>query len=161
MEIQIAQILFQAINFFVVFGALTFLLVKPITKILDQRAQRVADAQRAASETLLEKEQIEAYKAKVKKATDQKAAELIEEAKQKAKDKEKELLTEARAKAQAEIEKMASDWQKSQKKQEAKIKAEFEARVLAAAQKVVGNSLDAKKHAALIDSELESLLKAI
>ena len=40
---------------------------------------------------MLEKEQIEAYKAKVKKATDQKAAELIEEAKQKAKDKEKEL----------------------------------------------------------------------
>lgn len=161
MEIQIAQILFQAINFFVVFGALTFLLVKPITKILDQRAQRIADAQRAASETLLEKEQIEAYKAKVKKATDQKAADLIEEAKQRAKDKEKELLTEAREKAQAEIEKLISDWKKSQKKQEAQIKAEFETRVLAAAEKVIGKSLDAKKHAALIDSELESLLKAI
>ncbi|MCL4208486.1 ATP synthase F0 subunit B [Patescibacteria group bacterium] len=161
MEIQIAQILFQAINFFVVFGALTFLLIKPITKILDQRAQRIADAQKAAGETLLEKEQIEAYKAKVKKATDQKAADLIEEAKQKAKDKEKELLAEAREKAQAEIEKMVSDWQKTQKKQEAQIKAEFESRVLATAEKVIGKSLDAKKHAALIDTELESLLKAI
>ncbi len=161
MEIQIAQILFQAINFFVVFGALTFLLIKPIAKILDQRAQRIADAQKAAGETLLEKEQIEAYKAKVKKATDQKAADLIEEAKQKAKDKEKELLIEAREKAQAEIEKMVSDWQKTQKKQEAQIKAEFEARVLATAEKVIGKSLDTKKHSALIDSELEALLKAI
>lgn len=161
MEIQIAQILFQAINFFVVFGALTFLLIKPITKILDQRAQRIADAQKAAGETLLEKEQIEAYKAKVKKATDQKASELLEEAKIRAKDKEKELIAEARVQAKAEIEKLVGDWQKNQKKQTAQIKAEFEKRVLATAEKVIGKSLDSKKHAALIDSELEALLKAI
>lgn len=161
MEIKIAQIIFQAINFFVVFGAISFLMVKPITKILDQRAQKIADAQKAATETLLEKEQLEAYKAKVKKATDQKAADLIEEAKQKATDKEQELVAEAQGKAQAEIEKMISDWQKSQKKQATKIKAEFESRVLATAEKVIGQSLDSKKHAALIDTELESLLKAI
>lgn len=71
------------------------------------------------------------------------------------------MLAEAREKAQAEIEKMVSDWQKTQKKQEAQIKAEFESRVLATAEKVIGKSLDAKKHAALIDTELESLLKAI
>ena len=161
MEIQVAQILFQAINFFVVFGALTFLLVKPIVKILDQRAQRVADAQKAAGETLLEKEQIEAYKAKVKKATDKKAAEALDEAKQRAKDKEKELISEAKDKAKAEITKMTSDWKMEAKKQESKMKKEFEVAVVKAAQKVIGKSLDAKKHSALIDSELDALLKAI
>jgi F-type H+-transporting ATPase subunit b len=161
MEIQVAQILFQAINFFVVFGALTFLLVKPIVKILDQRAQRIADAQQAAAETLQEKEQIEAYKAKVKKATDEKAAAVLEEAKQRAKNKEKELLTEAKEKAKAEVEKMKSDWQREAKKQEAKMKKEFEVAVLKTAEKVIGTSLDAKKHSALIDSELDKLLKAI
>jgi len=161
MEIQVSQILFQAINFFVVFGALTFLLVKPIVKILDQRAQRVVDAQKAAAETLLEKEQIEAYKAKVKKATDKKAAELIEEAKQRANDKEKELITEAKAKAKAEVEKIKADWQRDAKKQEKEMKKDFEKAVLTAAEKVIGKSLDAKQHSALIDSELEALLKAI
>jgi F-type H+-transporting ATPase subunit b len=161
MEIQLVQILFQAINFFVVFGALTFLLVKPIVKILDQRAQRVADAQKAAGETLLEKEQIEAYKAKVKKATDKKAAEALDEAKQRAKDKEKELISEAKDKAKAEITKMTSDWKMEAKKQESKMKKEFEVAVVKAAQKVIGKSLDAKKHSALIDSELDALLKAI
>lgn len=161
MEIQVAQILFQAINFFVVFGALTFLLVKPITKILEQRAQRIADAEKAASETLLEKEQIEAYKAKVKKATDQKASDLIEEAKEKAKAKEAELMAQAKEKAKLEVEKLVQDFEKNKKKQTAQIKADFEAKVLATAEKVIGNSLDAKKHAALIDSELEALLKAI
>ncbi|MDH5533785.1 MAG: ATP synthase F0 subunit B [Candidatus Pacebacteria bacterium] len=161
MEIQISQIIFQAINFFVVFGALTYLLVKPIVKILDQRAQRVADAQKAASETLLEKEQIDAYKAKVKKATDKKAAEALDEAKQRATDKEKELINEAKDKAKAEIKKMTSDWKIEAKKQESKMKKEFEVAVLKAAEKVIGKSLDAKKHSALIDSELDALLKAI
>lgn len=161
MEIQVAQILFQAINFFVVFGALTFLLVKPIVKILDQRAQRVADAQKAAAETLQEKEQIEAYKAKVKKATDKKAAELLEEAKQKAKDKENELIAEAKVKAKAEIEKMKADWKKEVSKQEKMMKKDFEEAVLKTAEKVIGKSLDAKKHSDLIDSELDALLKAI
>lgn len=161
MEIQEAQILFQAINFFVVFGALTFLLVKPIVKILDQRAQRIADSQKAATETLQEKEQIEAYKAKVKKATDNKAADLLEEAKTKAKDKEKELIAEAKNKAKAEIEKMKADWKKEVSKQEKKMKKDFEAAVVKTAEKVIGKSLDAKKHSALIDSELDALLKAI
>ena len=161
MEIQVAQILFQSINFFVVLGALTFLLVKPIVKILDQRAQRVVDAQKAAAETLLEKEQIEAYKAKVKKATDKKAAELIEEAKQRANDKEKELITGAKAKAKAEVEKIKADWQREAKKQEKEMKKDFEKAVMIAAEKVIGKSLDAKKHSEIIDGELEALLKAI
>lgn len=161
MEIQVAQILFQAINFLVVFGALTFLLVKPIAKILDQRAQRVLDAQKAAGETLQEKEQIEAYKVKVKKATDQKAAEALEEAKARAKEKEKELITQAKDKAKAEVEKMKSEWKMEVKKQESKMKKEFEVAVIKAAQKVIGKSIDAKQHSALIDDELEALLKAI
>jgi len=161
MEIQVSQILFQAINFFVVFGALTYLLVKPIVKILDQRAQRVADGQKAAAESLIEKDQIDAYKAKVKKATDKKAAEALDEAKLRAKDKEKELIIEAKDKTKAEIEKMKADWKIEVKKQESKMKKEFEVAVLKAAEKVIGKSLDAKKHAAIIDSELDALLKAI
>lgn len=161
MEIQISQIIFQAINFFVVLGALSYLLIKPIVKILDQRAQRVADAQKAAAETLQEKEQIEAYKAKVKKETDKKAAEALDEAKQRAKDKEKELIIQAKDKARSEIKKMTSDWKMEAKSRESDMKKEFKGAVLKAAEKVIGKSLDAQKHSALIDSELDALLKAI
>lgn len=161
MEIQVAQILFQAINFGVVFGALTFLLVKPITKILDQRAQRVADSQKAAGEALAQKDQMEAYESKVKKAADKKAAEILEETKKIAKEREKEIIAQAKEKAEAEVEKMKLDWTNARKKQEAKMKKEFETAVMEAAGKVIGKSLDGKKHSALIDSELEALLKAI
>ena len=41
------------------------------------------------------------------------------------------------------------------------MKKDFEKAVLTAAEKVIGKSLDAKQHSALIDSELEALLKAI
>lgn len=161
MEIQISQIMFQAINFFVVLGALAFLLIKPITKILDQRAKKVADAQKAAEETLTEKEGLEAYKAKTKKQVDVKAAEILAEAKSRAKTKEQELMAESKAKIKAEGEKMADSWKLEKKKEQAKIKTQFEKAVLEAAKKVVGKSLDVKKHSTVIDKQLELLLKEI
>ena len=43
MDIQLPQIIFQLVNFGVVFGAIVYLLYKPTQKILDERAKRVAD----------------------------------------------------------------------------------------------------------------------
>ena len=74
MEIKLAQVIFQAINFLVVLSGLTFLLYKPVLKILEQRANKIKEAQQAAEATLKEKEGLEEYKKKVKKETDKKAA---------------------------------------------------------------------------------------
>jgi len=38
MDIQLPQIIFQIVNFGVVVGALTYLLYKPVKKMLDERS---------------------------------------------------------------------------------------------------------------------------
>jgi F0F1-type ATP synthase membrane subunit b/b' len=55
MEINFLQILFQAINFGVVFGAITFLLYKPVMKMLDERAKKIAEGQSAAEKSIRER----------------------------------------------------------------------------------------------------------
>ena len=44
MDIQLPQIIYQLVNFGVVFGAVTYLLYKPVQKILDERSKRIADS---------------------------------------------------------------------------------------------------------------------
>jgi F-type H+-transporting ATPase subunit b len=161
MQIHLAQIIFQAINFGVVLGALVFLLFKPVIKMLDQRAKKIADAQKAAEETLLEKEKLDAYKKKVKTATDNKAKEAVAEVQQKAKETEKKLMAEAKEKAAQEVEKQKAEFEAHKKKELAKMKKEFEKAVAEAAKKVLGASIDTKKHQKIIDQELETLLKKI
>ena len=65
MDIQITQILFQAINFSVVLGALTFLLYKPVLKMFDERSQKIAEGQKAAEAAIQDKEKLEEARKKM------------------------------------------------------------------------------------------------
>ena len=84
MEIHLAQILFQMVNFGVVFGALTYLMYKPVLKALRQRSQKIADSQQAADELLQEKAEIEKQKTKVVSQARKEANDLMAEARQQA-----------------------------------------------------------------------------
>lgn len=161
MDIQIPQIIFQIINFSVVLGALTYLLYKPVLKLLEERRERIAAAQKAAEETLQERSRISEIEKEITDKAEQKAAEIIESARENAKAAEKRILAEAREKAQTEINKMTEGWQAEKQQHLADMKNEFVSAVVAAAEKVVADSLDPKKHQKLIDQELNNLLKAM
>jgi flagellar motility protein MotE (MotC chaperone) len=62
MEIQLAQIIFQILNFGVVLAALTYFVYKPVVKLLDERKAKIAQAAKSADEIQKEKEQLEETK---------------------------------------------------------------------------------------------------
>lgn len=160
MEIKLLQILFQIVNFSVVLGALTYLLYKPVLKVLDERQKRIVEGQRAAEAAIKDKEKLTELEKEVKQAAEKQASEILEKARESAKRTEAELLASARKKAEEEVEKLTSSWKDEKKQHLEDMRREFVSAVVATAEKVVG-TLDAKAHQKLIDAELEKLLKSI
>ena len=161
MEIQLPQIIFQIINFSVVVGALTYLLYKPIIKILEERANKIAKSEEAAQKTLTEADKIEAIKKQAKKDAEKSAQQIIEEAKVTAKKQADQIKIDAKTEGKNIIEKMTKDWQQEQTKQLKMMKDEFSQAVITVSEKVMGETLNQKKHLELIDQELDKIFKSI
>ncbi|HEX7018138.1 MAG TPA: hypothetical protein VF209_04495 [Patescibacteria group bacterium] len=161
MDIQLPQILFQIVNFGVVLGALTYLLYRPILKVLEERAEKIAEAQKAAEQTLAEKAQMDKKSDEAKQKARQEAAAIIEEARETALKMEAEAMKKAKAKAAATLETAREEWLSEKKQHLADMKKEFVSAVRATAEKVIATELSGKKHEALISQELETLLKNI
>lgn len=161
MDIQVSQIIFQLINFTVVVGGVSYLLHKPILKILEERASRIEAAQKAARETLLERERISGEEAKVLGKAREEAAAIVAKSRQTAKEIEAEATKVGADKAKQAVAKAKEEWQQEKAAQLASMKAMFVDAVVASAAKVISSHLDAKKHQQVIDQELDSLLKKI
>lgn len=161
MDIQITQILFQAINFSVVMGALTFLLYKPVLKMFDERSQRIAEGQKAAEAALKEKEELEQTRKKMESDLKKERATVLKNAQDEAKVKAQEILAQAKKEAKAEKSKLVESWEKEKVSMLKESKADMADAVMAVAAKVVGQSLDLKAQHKLIDTELETILKSL
>jgi F-type H+-transporting ATPase subunit b len=160
MDIQLPQIVFQIINFGVVAGALTFLLYKPVKKMLQERSNRIEEAQKAAEQAIAQNKNIEEMKKKIQKQAEEKAAAQVEEAVKEAQARRKELIAQARKEAQTEAEKIVAAAQDERIAILNEAKSQFEGAVLAAVERIVG-SFDKKAQSKIIDTELENLLKKV
>lgn len=161
MEINIAQVIFQIINFGVVFAALTYFLTGPIMKILDDRRKQTEEASKAAEEALRERDSVEAMKKKAKTQAERDADKVMEDAKADAKELKAKLTKEVKDEVSAlrakELEKVESEKKarmEEMEKQVAKLS-------VAIASKVIGEEVDEKKHKSLISASLKDLAKAI
>ncbi len=161
MDIQLPQIIFQIVNFSVVAGALTYLLYKPVQKIMDERANKIIEGQKAADAALREKEAIEALKKKSQSEAEKAASSLMEETKKAAETRSQELLAQTQEHGKAQLVKLQAEWQNEKKELVKELKTQFADAVVATAEKVVGESLDAKAQSKLIDQELNTLLKSL
>ncbi len=161
MDIEFPQILFQLVNFGVVASALTFLLFKPIKKMLDERSQRVEEAQKAAETTLAEERKLEETKKKMHRDAEREAAKILEDASQEAAAKKKELLNQAKREVAAEISQMRGDWDREKATMVEQMTQEFHTAVIEAVKKVTGVALTKKDHANLISAELDKLVQHI
>lgn len=161
MEIKLVQILFQVVNFGVVLGALTVLLYKPILKMLDERAKKVEEADKAAQETLREKEEIDALKKKSKVQADRDAAKLLEKAREQAAELKKELAKKAKDELHQEHEKALSVWKQEKSSMMSEMQKEFASAVFAVTEKLIGQSVDKKAHTKLIDQGIKELAKIV
>ncbi len=160
MEIKLDQIIFQIINFGVVFGALTYFLYKPVTKLLEERAQKVAEAEKAAAHTLHEKDEIESLKNKTKSQAEKEAAKFLEKAKEQAAQLKKELEKQAKDEIRAEKEKAMKALDADKASMTREMQKEFAQAVYVVTEKLLGKAVDKKAHADLIDKSLKELAKA-
>ncbi|MEK7458203.1 MAG: ATP synthase F0 subunit B [Patescibacteria group bacterium] len=161
MDIKLNLILFQVVNFGVVFGALVYFLYKPVVKLLDTRAKKTADAEKAAAETLKEREEIETIKTKTKAQAEKEAAKLLEKTKEQATTLKKELGSESKAEIQAGRAKALKNWEEEKSAMIREMQKEFAQGVYSVAEKLLGKGVDKKAHAELIDKSLKELAKAM
>jgi len=161
MDIQLAQIIFQIINFGLVLFVLTRFIYKPVIKLLNDRKEKVLAAAEASNKILKEKENLEKVKADVLSEANQKAkkmeTEIKDEAKKEAKtlvEKSKEELSLKEAKFTKELAELKQEKFKSMEK-------EFKQAAVLMAEKVLGESIDAKKHQKLIDQQIDEIIESL
>jgi F-type H+-transporting ATPase subunit b len=161
MDIQFPQILFQAINFLVVLGSLTFLLYKPVLKVFDERSKRIAEGQKAAEEAIKQREQIEALEQDTKQKLNENSAKVLEKATKEAATTKVQLIEEAKGQAQAEIESLKQKWADEKEQLLKGVQDKLAEAVIQTSTKVVGSALSPAQHSKLIDKELAQILKKI
>jgi F-type H+-transporting ATPase subunit b len=157
MEIQVTSILLQMLNFGVVVGLLTFLLVKPVRKMLEERAEKIAAGQRAAEAALKEKSSIDSLKEQAEREARSEAKKILAEARTEAEARKEELMAEVKTEVQKARDKALKSVETERKAALENMQAEFEKAVLAVAESVIGTSLDSKEHAALIKKALKDI----
>jgi len=161
MDIQLPQIIYQLVNFGVVFGAVTYLLYKPVQKILDERAKRIEDSLAEAEKIEEEHEKMSSLKAKAKRDADKEAAVILENAKKTADKSKKELVDKTKEALQEEMKKAQAAWKEEKKQLLADSKKQMVDAVIEVSSLVLGKKLDAKTDDKFIAQNLEKVLKDI
>jgi F-type H+-transporting ATPase subunit b len=142
------------INFLILFGLLTFVLYKPVLKVLDERQAKIKEsmdqAEQIKEQTARSEEQIKAHLETARKegqAIIVQATQIGERLKEEAKEGARKEAETVIAKAQAEI-------QQDRDKTVDELRKEFANIAILAAEKVINETLDKEKHRKLIDEVL-------
>ena len=105
MDIQLNQIIFQIINFSVVFFVLVKFLFKPIQNVLEQRAQKIEEGLKAAEKNIKAQDEVEQEKKEILTTARKEASKITKEAKTKAQSDADEILSLAKKEAKKVIDK--------------------------------------------------------
>ena len=161
MEINVPQVIFQIINIGIVFGAISFLLHKPVQKVLDDRKKKIEEGERAAEEAISERDEASTLKAKIHKEGEKEAAKIIDRAKKEANNEKRRIVKKAKDEAGIEVEEMKRNWGSEKDSLMGQLRVELVNAVIQVSEKVISQKLDSKSDRKLINSELDSVLKKI
>ena len=161
MDIQLAQIIFQIINFGVVLGALTYFIYKPVLKLLNDRRERVSAAAAAAGEVMQDKEDLERLREKTLLKASQKAKKMEDEVRKEAQAQVKLMLEQSKKEMAARETKFSAELAKMKKQEMRSMEATMKKAALTMAEKVIGESLDSKKHQKLLDEQIDQVIKSL
>jgi F-type H+-transporting ATPase subunit b len=143
------------INFGLLAILLTFVLYKPITKTLDERAEKIKESLEKAEQ--IKQESIraeESVKAQIEAGRKEGQA-IMAQAVQSAERVKEEAKAEARKEAEALILKAQAQIESDREESFNKLRREFADLAVLAAEKVIEQSLDKKAHEKLIEKVLE------
>jgi F-type H+-transporting ATPase subunit b len=161
MEIQLTQILFQAINFLAVTGALAYLLYKPVLKVFDERARRIEEGQKAAEEALKSRDEIDQLRGEAQTKLKKERSKILQAAQEEGEERKAQILAQAKEQVKAELEIMRSDWQKEKAQLLRDAKQEMIEAVVSATQSVATKSFSSKEQAKMAEVELSNILKTL
>lgn len=157
MEIQLTQVLLQALNFGLLLFVMAKFLYKPILKILDERANKISEGLQAAEKNLEEKSKIEELKQDELTKAQKKASEILEEATLQAKALQRDIVAEARKEAQNTIKKQEEELKSHLAAEELKLKGMVSELVVSATKSVLKDSLDPAHHKEIVKKQISKL----
>ena len=148
-------LLIQDIAFFLLLFLIARYLYRPIVQVLEARTKRIQDGLRAADEAKRDREAAQQeYQLRMEAARREGQALLDRIAKQ-GEDLRKELGAKAREQAEGLVAKARAEIQQEREKAVQDLRAQVADLALLAASRIIGESLDVKKHHELIERAIE------
>ncbi len=145
----------QLISFLILLGLLVFFGYKPIRKMLDERAKRLKESMEQAEATKAEYTRAqEEVRKQISQAREEGQA-LIAQATQMGERVKEEAREKARQEAQALVDKTRVELERERDKAIDDLRREFVDISISAAEKVIKETLDKKRHRRLIEEALE------
>lgn len=156
-----AQLLFdvcvQGIAVFLLFIFLTYILINPVRKVLEDRQKKVQDDLTSAATDREEAAKLKAdYDARIKQADDE-ASDILDAARKKAVKNEEKIVAEAKEEAGRIIANANREAELEKSRVKDEVKQEIIGVATAMAGKLVAGELDESKQAALIDETLAEM----
>lgn len=148
---------FTALNIFILFFGLSYLLFDPVRNVLEKRRQKIAGELAQAADDKKSAAAMKAeYEAKLKDVSKEADA-ILEEARRKAKVRENEIVEEARAEAARIVERANREVELEKKKALDDMKQEIVSIASLMAGKVVAASIDTTIQDTLINETLKEM----
>jgi F-type H+-transporting ATPase subunit b len=141
--IDLKYLLFQLGNFAVLLGGLTWLLHKPLTKLLDERRSEVAESLESAARIRKEVIETEKRQHELLEQARAEAAASIAAARKQAEELEKRLEGESTAKAESLLKKAADQIAADREQMRRELRQELAGVVMTATEQVLGSPLSA------------------
>lgn len=141
-----ATFIIQIVNTLVLFGALTYILFKPVTEFMDKRTMSIQSSIDQAESNTRETDELKAkYEEQLKDIRNERTA-IIEEATKRAEAKRNEIITTAQEEAEKIKERAMLDIEREKKKMMDELKGQISGLAIAAASKVIEKDLDEATH---------------
>lgn len=149
--INLGYLLVQIFNFAIIFVVLRAWVYKPILGLLDTRRAAIAQGLEDARVAAEARQNAEEEAKKILTEAQTKASQIVREASERAEQQGHEIIAEAEAEAARKVEETRSDAERERERIFGEMRGQVASLAMAAAQKLIGASLDEGRQRSLID----------
>lgn len=151
------DILIQGLAVFLLFIFLSYILIDPVRRVLEERREKIKNDMESAASDRAEAAKLKAeYDARIKKADDE-AGEILSAARKKAVKNEENIIADANAEAARIISRANQEAELEKSKVKDEVRQEIISVATAMAGKFVAGSMDDSKQAMLVDETLKEM----
>lgn len=149
--ISLGYLLVQIFNFAILFVILRAWVYKPILGLLEQRREAIAQGLEDARIAAEARENAEQEAEKILSEAQSRASEIVREATERAEQQGREIIAEAEEEATQKRQEAMQEAEREKERILADLRGQVASLAMAAAQKLIGDSLDQQRQRALID----------